>query len=236
MLARGAILPEPSAMMILRTSPPSPFGRKVLLAASLLGLSNEITIEKADPSDASDTLRRQNPVGKIPILILDDGTTLFDSRVILEYLDHRAGGGKIIPREPDARFAALRLQALPTAPPTLRYWCSTRAASGLRAARAEVARLPERKDPARLRRARGRTAADRSDSERRADRARLPARPPRPALQGRVARRPPEAGRLARPLRRAGAGVRRNQGRGVSSAVRAGAADLREMPSHSRLS
>lgn len=99
-------------MMILRTSPPSPFGRKIILAASLLGLSGEIKIEKADPSDANDTLRRQNPVGKIPILILDDGSTLFDSRVILEYLDHRAGGGTIIPREPAARFAALRLQAL----------------------------------------------------------------------------------------------------------------------------
>jgi glutathione S-transferase len=99
-------------MMILRTSPPSPFGRKVVLAANLLGLSGEIEIEKADPSDANDTLRRQNPVGKIPILVLEDGSTLFDSRVILEYLDHRAGGGKIIPREPGARFAALRLQAL----------------------------------------------------------------------------------------------------------------------------
>ena len=99
-------------MMILRTSAPSPFGRKVLLAASVLGLSHEITPEKADPSDEKDSLRAQNPVGKIPILILEDGTTLFDSRVILEYLDHRAGGGKIIPREPKARFDALRLQAL----------------------------------------------------------------------------------------------------------------------------
>jgi glutathione S-transferase len=79
-------------MMILRTSPPSPFGRKVLLAASVLGLSPDITPQKADPSDAADSLRTQNPVGKIPILILEDGTTLFDSRVILEYLDHRAGG------------------------------------------------------------------------------------------------------------------------------------------------
>ena len=50
-----------------------------MLAASLLGLSDEIKIEKADPTDASDTLRRQNPVGKIPILILEDGSTLFDS-------------------------------------------------------------------------------------------------------------------------------------------------------------
>ena len=98
--------------MILRTSPPSPFGRKVLLAASVLGLSDKIAIQKADPSDESDSLRGQNPVGKIPILVLDDGTTLFDSRVILEYLDHLAGGGKIIPAQPKARFEALRLQAL----------------------------------------------------------------------------------------------------------------------------
>ena len=98
--------------MILRSSAPSPFGRKVVIAANLLGLAAEMTVEKADPADAGDTLRQQNPVGKIPILILDDGATLFDSRVILEYLDHRAGGGKIIPRQAEARFAALRLQAL----------------------------------------------------------------------------------------------------------------------------
>ncbi len=112
MLARRVKLTQPCGMMILRTSPPSPFGRKVLLAASVLDLSDEITPEKADPSDEKDSLRGQNPVGKIPILILEDGTTLFDSRVILEYLDHRAGGGKIIPNVPGARFAALRLQAL----------------------------------------------------------------------------------------------------------------------------
>ncbi len=98
--------------MILRTSLPSPFGRKVLLAASVLGLSDRIVTQKADPADETDTLRGQNPVGKIPILVLDDGTTLFDSRVILEYLDHVAGGGRIIPAEPKARFEALRLQAL----------------------------------------------------------------------------------------------------------------------------
>ncbi|MEA2962584.1 MAG: glutathione S-transferase, partial [Alphaproteobacteria bacterium] len=52
------------------------------------------------------------PLGKIPALVLEDGTVLFDSRVILEYLDHRAGGGRIIPTEASARFSALRLQAL----------------------------------------------------------------------------------------------------------------------------
>jgi len=62
--------------------------------------------------NASDTVRQQNPLGKIPALVLEDGTVLFDSRVILDYLDHRAGGGRIVPSDAGARFAALRLQAL----------------------------------------------------------------------------------------------------------------------------
>jgi glutathione S-transferase len=48
-------------MMIVRTSPPSPFGRKVLIAANVLGLADQITVQKADPTDAADTLRQQNP-------------------------------------------------------------------------------------------------------------------------------------------------------------------------------
>jgi glutathione S-transferase len=98
--------------MILRSSPPSPFGRKIKLALGILGLENEVTIEKADPTDASDSLRKQNPLGKIPALIIEDGTVLYDSPVILEYLDTRAGGGKIIPKESKTRIAALTLQAL----------------------------------------------------------------------------------------------------------------------------
>jgi glutathione S-transferase len=96
----------------LRSTPASPFGRKVHIAASQLGLLNEIRIEPADLTDTTDSVRRQNPLGKIPTLVLEDGATLFDSRVILEYLDHRAGGGKIIPHEAKPRFTALRLQAL----------------------------------------------------------------------------------------------------------------------------
>jgi glutathione S-transferase len=99
-------------MMILRTAPASPFGRKVRIAASLLGLDGDIQIERADTMDPLDSVRRQNALGKIPVLITEDNTTLFDSRVILEYLDHRAGGGRIIPANPQARFAALTLQAL----------------------------------------------------------------------------------------------------------------------------
>src|SRR3984893_17749591 len=99
-------------MMILRSSPPSPFGRKVRIAIALLGFDADVKIEPADATDVSDSVRRQNPLGKIPVLIAEDGTAYYDSRVILDFLDDRAGGGKIVPREPGARFAALRLQAL----------------------------------------------------------------------------------------------------------------------------
>jgi glutathione S-transferase len=99
-------------MMILRSSPASPFARKVRIAISLLGFDKETQIEPADPTNLSDTLRQQNPLGKIPALIDDDGVVYYDSRVIVAYLDERAGGGKIVPREPRHRLAALRLQAL----------------------------------------------------------------------------------------------------------------------------
>ena len=98
-------------MMILRTSAPSPYGRKIKIAASLLNLDKDFKVETADTNDPADNLRVQNPLGKIPILVLADGMTLFDSRVIMEYLDHLAGG-RIVPAEPGARFKALRLQAL----------------------------------------------------------------------------------------------------------------------------
>jgi glutathione S-transferase len=99
-------------MLTLRFSPSSPFVRKIRIAASVLGLEKDIKAEPAETTSTSDTVRQQNPLGKIPTLVLEDGSTLFDSRVILEYLDHRAGGGRIIPKDASARFAALRLQAL----------------------------------------------------------------------------------------------------------------------------
>ena len=95
-------------MMILRSSPASPFGRKVRIAISLLGLDSDVKVEAADTVDPHDSLREQNPLGKIPGLIAEDGSTFYDSRVILEYLDDRAGGGKIIPREAGPRFAVAR--------------------------------------------------------------------------------------------------------------------------------
>ena len=99
-------------MWTLRSAPPSPFGRKVKIGAALCGLSDRIKVEEADTTNPNDSLRAQNPLGKIPTLIVEDGTVLFDSRVILEFLDSEAGGGVIIPRNGAARFAALTLQAL----------------------------------------------------------------------------------------------------------------------------
>lgn len=97
-------------MLTLRTSPASPFGRKVKIAAHELDLLGRIEIVAADTTDPQDSLRAQNPLGKIPALVLEDGSTLFDSRVIAEYLDHLASGGLIPSGE--ARFLQLRLQAL----------------------------------------------------------------------------------------------------------------------------
>jgi glutathione S-transferase len=98
-------------MLVLRSSPTSPFGRKVKIAAALLGLSDRIRIETADTGDPNDSLRLQNPLGKIPTLLLESGEALYDSRVIVDYLDAEAGGGRLIPPG-SRRFEALRGQAL----------------------------------------------------------------------------------------------------------------------------
>jgi glutathione S-transferase len=99
-------------MLTLRTSFSSPFGRKPRIAVGLLGLDDRVKVESASTQEPEDPLRKQNPLGKVPVLILDDGTALFDSPVILEYLDVLAGGGRIVPKDAKARFDALRLEAL----------------------------------------------------------------------------------------------------------------------------
>jgi len=92
--------------MILYSSSASPFGRKIKLAAHVLGMIDTIAMKPSDTLDPEDEIRQINPLGKIPALVVD-GQTLFDSRVIMEYLDSRAGGGKIIPSGGMARFACL---------------------------------------------------------------------------------------------------------------------------------
>jgi glutathione S-transferase len=102
---------EATEMMILRSSPASPFGRKVKIVAFELGLMDRIRIEVADTTNPTDSLRGQNPLGKIPVLVLEDGAILYDSRVIAEFLDQLGGGGKIFPRN-SSRWAVLTQAAL----------------------------------------------------------------------------------------------------------------------------
>ena len=99
-------------MLILRSSPASPFGRKARIVAALLGLDDRIEVVNADTADPTDSIRTQNPLGKIPALILESGEAIYDSAVIVEYLDWLAGGGKVIPADPSRRFRSLTRQAL----------------------------------------------------------------------------------------------------------------------------
>src|SRR5258707_8485963 len=99
--------------MKLYTNIASPFARKCRVIAQELNLKlDEIEVMARD----DEQLRRINPLKKIPILILDDGSALFDSPVICEYLNH-IGGGKFFPgmnlwRQTTGRWKALGLQAL----------------------------------------------------------------------------------------------------------------------------
>ncbi len=99
--------------MKLYSHPASPFARKCRIIAQELGLKLEV-IDVVARNDES--LRRLNPLKQIPILVLDDGSTLFDSPVICEYLN-QAGGGKFFPMDTiwkaaTGRWKALGLQAL----------------------------------------------------------------------------------------------------------------------------
>ena len=94
--------------MKLLYSTTSPYSAKARMAARYLGLDVESVTTNTE--EAPEILTGNNPLGKIPTLVLEDGTTLFDSRVIVDYLDHLSGG-KLIPGG-EARFAQLRLQAL----------------------------------------------------------------------------------------------------------------------------
>jgi glutathione S-transferase len=79
-----------------------------------LGLSSRIDpVEIAvTPTKANPEFGRENPLMKVPALATDDGTVLYDSRVICEYLDALAGGGKLFPLSGNARWEALRRQSL----------------------------------------------------------------------------------------------------------------------------
>ncbi len=100
--------------MKLYFSPPSPFARKVRVVARETGLAPRIEEIHASvsPVKANADVGRANPLMKVPTLVRDDGTALFDSPVICEYLDGLHAGRKLFPAAGEARWTALRLQAI----------------------------------------------------------------------------------------------------------------------------
>ena len=165
-----------------------------------------------------DSVRQQNPLGKIPALVLEDGTVLFDSRVILEYLDHRAGGGRIIPTASRARVSPrCACRRSPTASSMRRSCWSTRDAGGRPSSTNRNGSISR---PAR---SRARSAALEAappaldcDARCRPDRARVCARLSRPSLPRHLARGSSALGRVARRVRPPRAGLCRDQAAGVS--------------------
>jgi glutathione S-transferase len=100
--------------MKLHWSPRSPFVRKVMIVAHERGLVDRLDCVRtaAAMTTPHAALMRDNPLSKIPTLVLDDGTALYDSPVICEYLDALDGEPQLFPRDRDLRMRALRRQAL----------------------------------------------------------------------------------------------------------------------------
>jgi glutathione S-transferase len=96
----------------LRSSLTSPFGRKVRMAIEVLGLRGRVTVTHADPLDENDTLRQQNPLGKMPCLVLPDRSTIYDSGIIIEYLQDVAGTDRLLPLRGRERYQMLTLSRL----------------------------------------------------------------------------------------------------------------------------
>lgn len=97
-------------MYKLSFSPASPYVRKVRMAAFNSGLDSQLELVTANTQDEKDSLRQQNPLGKIPIVTKPDGTYLFDSRVIIDHFNRI--GGNLIPENGDERDIVLTRAAL----------------------------------------------------------------------------------------------------------------------------
>jgi glutathione S-transferase len=100
--------------MLLHWSPRSPYVRKVMIAAHELGLANSIDTVRTVVAAATPNveLMKENPQSRLPTLRLADGTALYDSRVICEYLDTLHGGEALFPPTGPERLVALRRHAL----------------------------------------------------------------------------------------------------------------------------
>jgi glutathione S-transferase len=101
--------------MKLHYAAASPFVRMVLVTAHETGLIDRIELVPTGtflPIEAHEAVVQDNPLGKIPALILDDGMALYDSRVICEYLVVESGTTSLLPPDGSARWQVLTLQAL----------------------------------------------------------------------------------------------------------------------------
>ncbi len=98
--------------MKLFYSPASPYVRKVRVVAIEKGLADRIELLTTAPRDPATGLHERNPGARVPTLELDDGTILFDSPVICEYLDSLGGSPALFPPAGPARWTALVQQAL----------------------------------------------------------------------------------------------------------------------------
>ncbi len=98
--------------MKLRWSPTSPYVRKVTVTAIETGIEDQIEMIPTNVWDAATDIAKDNPLGKVPALIIEGGEILYDSPVICEYLDSRHDGIKLFPPAGGARWRALRRQAL----------------------------------------------------------------------------------------------------------------------------
>jgi len=99
--------------MKLHWSPKSPYVRKVMICAQELGLTDRMELIRSVAAmlKPNERLMRDNPLSKIPTLVLEDGFTLFDSVVICEYLND-LGAGSLFPRQGADKWQALRWHAL----------------------------------------------------------------------------------------------------------------------------
>ncbi|MFL5283588.1 MAG: glutathione S-transferase family protein [Rhodopila sp.] len=100
--------------MILHWSPRSPYVRKVMIAIAEMGLQGEVRTVRTVTGGTTPhwELMKINPVGKIPTLELPDGTAIYDSPVIIEYLDTLHQGPTLFPAAWPERLVALRRHAL----------------------------------------------------------------------------------------------------------------------------
>jgi glutathione S-transferase len=99
-------------MMKLLYSPTSPYARKARIVALEKGLGERVEIVSAIPWPDPTPVIGANPLGKVPVLILADGTALYDSPVICEYLDSLVPASPLIPYDGMPRWLVLRRQAL----------------------------------------------------------------------------------------------------------------------------